>query len=107
MSKNSERRNRKLKKLAESGTLNPSPEKVADQLFQDQEFFDRFDILQVKYEMLRRVEKSERSASRAAEEFGFSRRHFYQIKKRFVEAGLRGLVLEKRGPKAAHTIALS
>ena len=41
--------------LREEGTLNPAPEKVRDPKFQQSEFFDPRDVVQVKYEMLRRV----------------------------------------------------
>ena len=41
--------------LRQQGVLNPHPEKVADPLFHDSEFFDPRDLVQVKYEMLRRV----------------------------------------------------
>ena len=45
----------KVKALLEEGTLNPSPGKVHDPKFQENEFFDPRDLVQVKYEMLRRV----------------------------------------------------
>ncbi len=51
------RSNHKQKRLREAGTLNPHPEKVTDELFRERSFFDRADLLQVKYEMLRCVEK--------------------------------------------------
>lgn len=36
--------------LLEQGTLNPTPEKVRDPKFQESEFFDPRDAVQVKYE---------------------------------------------------------
>ena len=63
-------------KLASSGTLNPAPEKVQDRLFPSHTFFDPDDALQVKYEMLRRVEQDGCSVTQAAQDFGCSRRHF-------------------------------
>src|SRR5579863_4636758 len=45
----------KVKALLEEGTLNSSPGKVRDPKFQENEFFDPRDLVQVKYEMLRRV----------------------------------------------------
>ncbi len=45
----------KVDALLEEGTLNPAPEKVSDPKFQESEFFDPRDAVQVKYEMLRRV----------------------------------------------------
>ena len=41
--------------LAESRTLNPRPEAVDDEQFASSEFFDARDLVQVKYEMVRRV----------------------------------------------------
>ncbi|MCP4048703.1 MAG: helix-turn-helix domain-containing protein [Gammaproteobacteria bacterium] len=95
---------KKQKRLQESGTLNPHPDTVTDTLFQQRPFFDSSDLLQVKYEMLRCVEKDGRSVSRAVQDFGFSRRHFYVIQKQFTEAGFQGLMPEKRGPRKAHKL---
>ena len=96
--------NPKQIKLQAAGTLNPHPEKVTDALFQDQAFFDRDDLLQVKYEMLRCVAQDGRSVSTAAAAFGFSRRHFYVIQQRFAKAGFAGLMPDKRGPHGAHKL---
>ena len=41
--------------LQRQGTLNPRPQDVTVPLFQENEFFDARDLVQVKYEMLRRV----------------------------------------------------
>jgi len=84
-----------------SGTLNPTPEKVHDHLFQSSAFFDPDDALQVKYEMLRRVERDGHSVTQAAKDFGFSRRHFYDLQHQFAAQGFPGLVPKKRGPKGA------
>ena len=98
------RPNRKKKILQASGTLNRNPDNVSDDLFQERAFFDKTDLLQVKYEMLRCVEKESRPVSKAAQAFGFSRRHFYEIQKQFAEAGFQGLMPEKRGPRSAHKL---
>ena len=98
------RSNKKKKILEESGTLNPHPDRVSDELFQERAFFDSTDLLQVKYEMLRCVEKEERTVSKAARDFGFSRRHYYEIQKQFAQAGFQGLMPEKRGPRSAHKL---
>lgn len=95
---------KKTKKLAESGTLNPHAEKINDPLFKDHPFFDAEDLLQAKYEMLRRVEKEGESVTDAANAFGFSRRHFYVLQKKLSDEGLHGLLSEKRGPKDAHKL---
>ena len=91
-------------KLQAAGTLNPHPEKVSDALFLERAFFDSDDLLQVKYEMLRCVAQDGRSVATAAAAFGFSRRHFYVIQKRFSEAGFPGLMPAKRGPHGAHKL---
>ena len=44
----------KTLELKRTGTLNPHPEAVTDLLFKENPFFDRRDLLQVRYEMLRR-----------------------------------------------------
>ena len=46
---------RKRQTLRRHGTLNPEPESVTDPLFHGNDFFDPNDLVQVKYEMLRRV----------------------------------------------------
>ena len=95
---------KKTQLLQDSGTLNPNPERVTEQLFQQHTFFDSADLVQVKYEMLRCVEKEGRSVSQAALDFGFSRRHFYVIQRQFAERGFHSLLPEKRGPRGAHKL---
>ena len=63
-------KHKKESSLLEEGTLNVSPEKVKDPKFQEGEFFDPRDIVQVKYEMLRRVRVENASVTEAAEEYG-------------------------------------
>lgn len=94
----------KLQSLREQGTLNPRPQAVTDDLFTDSEFFDPRDLVQVKYEMLRHVEKEGRSITEAATRFGFSRPSFYQAQAAFQAGGLARLVARKRGPKKAHKL---
>ena len=82
----------KFDRLYQAGTLNPNSELVTDRLFLDA-FFDRHDIAQVMYEMLRRVAMQEQSISEAIGAFGFSSRNcFYAARAAFEEAGLAGLV---------------
>jgi transposase len=94
----------KLQSLREQGCLNPRPQTVTDELFASHEFFDAHDMVQVKYEMLRRVEKDGYSISEAAVSFGFSRPTFYQAQAAFVAGGIEGLVPRKRGPRQAHKL---
>ena len=94
----------KLEALREQGTLNPRPREVTDPLFANDSFFDPRDLVQVKYEMLRRVQSESHSVTGAATAFGFSRPSFYQAQSAFEEGGLAGLVPHKRGPKQAHKL---
>ena len=94
----------KAKALRKRGSLNPRPERVQDELFDAHEFFDAQDLVQVKYEMLRRVRAENATVSRAAEDFGFSRPSFYEAQRQFDQEGLTGLVPKKRGPRAGHKL---
>lgn len=94
----------KVKALREEGTLNLAPEKVRDPKFQQNEFFDPRDIVQVKYEMLRRVSVENASVTNASEEYGVSRPTYYQTRATFDKAGLAGLVPQKRGPRGPHKL---
>ena len=94
----------KLAALREQGTLNPRPGEVTDPRFAKDSFFDPRDLVQVKYEMLRRVQSEGHSITGAATAFGFSRPSFYQAQSALAEGGLAGLVPHKRGPKQAHKL---
>jgi transposase len=95
----------KTKTLLKEGTLNPTPEKVHDVKFRETaEFFDSRDIVQVKYEMLRRVSIENASVIDATEEYGVSRPTYYQTKANFDKAGVAGLVPQKRGPHGPHKL---
>jgi transposase len=90
--------------LQEYGALNPHPQSVTDEAFDGSDFFDPCDIVQVKYEMLRRVLVDGRSVTQVASAFGFSRVAFYQIKAVYEEGGLPALIPKRRGPKHAHKL---
>ena len=94
----------KVEALRLEGTLNPTPGKVRDPKFLDNEFFDPRDLVQVKYEMLRRVSVENVSVSDATEEYGVSRPTYYQTKVHFDKAGVSGLVPQKRGPQGPHKL---
>ena len=91
--------------LRANGTLNPHPDKITDQLFEGSDFFDVRDLLQVKYEMVRRVDIEGWSVTQAAEVFGVSRPAFYQARAAFDQDGLCGLIPKKRGPKGAYKLS--
>lgn len=90
--------------LRRHGTLNPRPETVTDPLFRAQDFFDGRDLLQVKYEMLRRVRVEGRPVQATAAAFGFSRITLYQTGQRFEAEGLAGLLPQRRGPRQGHKL---
>jgi transposase len=86
--------------------LNPRPQTVGDSTFTSgNAFFDARDLVQVKYEMLRRVREDGQPVSQAAAEFGFSRPSFYQAQSVFDAEGLPGLVPQRPGPKRAHKLS--
>ena len=95
---------RKAQALRAQGTLNPRPDAVKDELFSESDFFDVRDLVQVKYEMIRRVHKDGRSVTEAADAFGLSRPSFYVAQSAFQSAGLPGLTPLKRGPRHAHKL---
>lgn len=78
--------------LDSEGLLNPRPERVADRLFQEVEFFDPLDLPQVRYEMLRRARVENRSVTEACRQFGFSREYFYRLERAFMERGYVALL---------------
>ncbi len=90
--------------LRDEGTLNPTPEKVGDPKFQQSDFFDPRDVVQVKYELLRRVGVEHASVARATAEYGVSRPTYYETKASFEASGLAGLVPRKRGPRGPHKL---
>jgi len=95
----------KRQALRRTGTLNPRPDRVTDELFADSDFFDPNDLLQVKYEMLRRVRRDDFTVKQAAQLFGFSRPSFYQAQEAFTRGGLGALGPQKRGPRRAHKLS--
>ena len=96
---------RKLLELKRTGTLNPAPTAVSDTLFRENPFFDSKDLLQVRYEMLRRHRLEGTSIVDVASAFGVSRPTFYQAQSAFERAGLTGLLPKRRGPKEGHKLS--
>jgi transposase len=86
--------------------LNPRPQLVTDPAFTvGHPFFDARDLVQVKYEMLRRVRQDGLTVGRAAASFGFSRPSYYAARALFDRAGLSGLVPQRPGPRRAHKLS--
>src|SRR2546425_7915966 len=94
----------KTLELKRTGTLNPRAEAVTDLLFKENPFFDSRDLLQVRYEMLRRHSVEHLSILDAADAFGVSRPTFYQAQATFSRSGLAGLLPHQRGPKGGHKL---
>jgi transposase len=94
----------KLQALQTSGTFNPRHARVHHPLFQNSEFFDPRDLLQLKYESLRALKQDDYSIAKAAGDFGLSRPTLYQAQAHFQANGLEGLLPAKRGPRQAHKL---
>lgn len=99
-----QRQDPKVAALRAERSLNPRPEDVADEAFGASEFFDARDLVQVKYEMVRRVRVDGVPVSRSAAAFGFSRPSFYQAAAAVDAHGLAGLVPARPGPRRAHKL---
>lgn len=97
--------NKKMNALLEQSCLNPRSEQVMDSLFCEEAFFDPRDLVQVKYEMLRKARVEKRSVTETAQNFGFSRPSFYESQGAFEQEGLTGLVPKKRGPRSRHKVS--
>ena len=100
------RRDPKLESLRAQGTVHPRPQDIADDLFQEHGFFDPRDLVQVKYEMVRRAEVDGRSVTAAAAAFGLSRPSFYEAQRALRRDGLAGLLPKKRGPHGPHKLGV-
>jgi transposase len=96
----------KIEALRRRASLNPHPDRVSDPLFitAGASFFDARDLVQVKYEMVRRVRVDGHPASHAAAAFGVSRPTFYQADAALQSGGLGALVPKKPGPRRAHKL---
>ena len=94
----------KAEALRQRGSLNPRSERVADPLFASSDFFDPRDVVQVKYEMVRRVRVERQPVRHSATAFGFSRPSFYQAQGLLARGGLAALVPRKPGPRRSHKL---
>jgi transposase len=95
----------KVRALREARSLNPRPEAVSDPAFVASEFLDARDLVQVKYEMVRRVRVEGEQVARAADAFGFSRQSFYATQAALDQGGLEALVPQRPGPRRAHKLS--
>jgi transposase len=94
----------KVEALRAARTLNPRPDAVRDERFGSLGFFDARDLVQVKYEMVRRVQVDGASVVAAAAAFGFSRPSYYEAAAALARDGLPGLVPAKPGPRRGHKL---
>jgi transposase len=94
----------KRQALQAAGTFNRRAAQVHHPLFQQSSFFDPEDLLQLKYETLRALEKDHCPVAQAAREFSLSRPTIYEAQTQFQQQGLEGLLPHKRGPKSAHKL---
>lgn len=88
--------------LRAANALHPHPGAVRDEAFLRGDFFDPDDLVQVKYEMLRRHRLDQKPAAQVARTFGTSRQAFYSAKILFDSQGIPGLIPKRRGPRQAH-----
>jgi transposase len=94
----------KVAALRAARCLNPRPEAVSDQRFEGSEFLDARDLVQVKYEMVRRARVDGETVARSAAQFGFSRPSFYEAASALDTGGLEALVPSRPGPRRAHKL---
>jgi transposase len=85
--------------LKEIGCFNNNHDNVTAGIFASNPFFDKRDIVQVKYEMIRAASNGEGSITEIAGRHGFSRKSYYQTSKAFEFGGLYALAPQKKGPK--------
>ena len=95
----------KHEEMRRNGSFNHRAANVTADIFNNSYFFDAHDLVQVKYEMLRAVEKDRREVSSTSAAYGFSRVSYYQIKKEYDESGVAGLIPKKRGPKGSRKLS--
>lgn len=78
--------------LEKEGLLNPKPERVSHTLFENLNFFDPFDLPQVRYEMIRAARVEKIPVAEACKLFGFSREYFYKLERAFMARGYVALL---------------
>lgn len=90
--------------LRQAGALNRQPDRISDDEFLASDFFDPLDLVQVKYEMVRRVQRDGQKVSKAAKAFGMSRTSYYQAQAALDRHGIPGLLPQRPGPREAHKL---
>src|SRR2546428_6873543 len=97
-------RDPKAEALRQRGCLNPHPEKVADSLFAESDFFDSRDLVQVKYEMVRRATAEGPTVSARAAAFRISRPSFYHAHSGLASRGPAAPAPHEARPPRAHEL---
>ena len=87
----------RLAALEQAGLVHPRAEAVTAPLFSSGGFFLAADKVQVKYEMLRAHLAEHVPATAAAAAHGYSRAAFYLVASSFEQAGMAGLLDDRRG----------
>lgn len=94
----------KRRALGQERTLHPAPERVRAAVFVEHPaFFDAYDELQVKYEMLRAHFLDGEPVTTVCAAFGYSRQTFYLLRDRLAHRGLAGLRDARPGPVGPRT----
>jgi len=91
--------------LKNGGCFNQNYANVSAGIFETIPFFDKRDIVQVKYEMIRAVSNDEGTITKISGDYGFSRNSYYKISEAFHDGGLCALVPKKTGPKKPHKLS--
>ena len=97
--------NTKVQALRQSGALNPHAVAVSDPLFHANPFFDARDLVQVRYEMVRRHKVDGLPIGAAAATFGVTRPTFYKAQSALEVEGIAGLLPSARGPRDGHKLS--
>ena len=85
--------------------MNPHPGEVRDALFREHvEFFDRHDLLQIRYELLRAHLVDRESIGSICKRYGVSRQTFYNLSEKLKRYGTAGLLPRKPGPKGSSKV---
>jgi transposase len=90
--------------LAAARALHPHPDAVIETTFSESGFLDPRDLVQVRYEMVRRVRVEGGTVSGAAADFGFSRPSWYAAAAALDRSGLPGLFPARSGPRRAYKL---
>jgi transposase len=106
LARRSSRRNPdpKLAALKATSTLNRNPQAIIDPQFRGDGFFDPRDLVQVRYEMVRRHRVEDVPIAMTARLFGVSLPTAYQAHAAFEAAGIGGLLPKRRGPRQGHKL---